>query len=590
MNTSLFRKFTLSASLLLLPLLAGCSPQTSASQPTTTDAQAGSNDAPAMLASAAPAPETSGAPDPAPPPDPAPVPVAPDTSTVANELPPDIYPASPLAQVIRLTQAGVDQSVVQTFIANASGTFNLDSDKIIYLRDVGVPNEVVTAMIQHDQQLRQQAAAANPPPAQPAPDTNTETGPPPEPPTPPPAEVTVNNFYGALAPYGTWVNVDGYGRCWRPSVVAYNPGWQPYCDNGHWVYTNCGWYWYSDYSWGWAPFHYGRWFQHPNMGWCWTPDTVWGPSWVTWRYSNNYCGWAPLPPFAVYRPGFGFFYRGSAVSIGFNWGLSAGCFTFIPTQFFCDPHPRSHCVARSQVSVVFNQTAVVNNFNVRNHNFVNQGIDPEHITAVTRVPIHPVALHHTTSPYVNAPHQDQFNHEGNTLVVNHPDFADHPAAGGNRNHSPTAGAPAQNHFLPSDDHHPGTPPHSTQQPQVPVVTTHSPQAGNAVYQPPQQPTPPASYNPPTSPHQNNRTDSPRGWEQHQPRGNAYNSETPAVTPAQPQPGAPAAVPAQPHSQHNQPASPPPASAPQRSSGQNQNQNQGGSGNNSGGGTGHSSNH
>ena len=111
----------------------------------------------------------------------------------------------------------------------------------------------------------------------------------------------MNYFYDTLAPYGTWVQVDGYGRCWQPLVVVSEPGWQPYCDRGHWVYTDAGWYWMSDYSWGWAPFHYGRWFHHERFGWVWTPDTVWGPSWVTWRYSDDYCGWAPLPPFTAYR-------------------------------------------------------------------------------------------------------------------------------------------------------------------------------------------------------------------------------------------------------------------------------------------------
>ena len=37
-------------------------------------------------------------------------------------------------------------------------------------------------------------------------------------------------------------------------------------------------------------------FTMRAYGWCWAPDTVWGPSWVTWRYSGDYCGWAPLPP------------------------------------------------------------------------------------------------------------------------------------------------------------------------------------------------------------------------------------------------------------------------------------------------------
>ena len=39
-----------------------------------------------------------------------------------------------------------------------------------------------------------------------------------------PAAVTVNYFYDTLAPYGTWVEVEGYGRCWRPTVVVSEAG------------------------------------------------------------------------------------------------------------------------------------------------------------------------------------------------------------------------------------------------------------------------------------------------------------------------------------------------------------------------------
>jgi len=46
-------------------------------------------------------------------------------------LPPNIYPSSPLAQVIRLIQAGVSDDVVMTYATNSGSTFNLDSDKII---------------------------------------------------------------------------------------------------------------------------------------------------------------------------------------------------------------------------------------------------------------------------------------------------------------------------------------------------------------------------------------------------------------------------------------------------------------------------
>ena len=55
---------------------------------------------------------------------------------------------------------------------------------------------------------------------------------------------------------------------------------------------------------------------------------------------QDYCGWAPLPPHAVYRPGVGILYHGAAVSAGFDFGLSVGAFTFVPTRDFCDPHPR----------------------------------------------------------------------------------------------------------------------------------------------------------------------------------------------------------------------------------------------------------
>ena len=336
-----------------------------------------------------------------------PTPPPPDSAMESSALPPDVLPSSPLAQVIRLTQAGVDESIIMTYVTNSGSTFNLNPDKIIYLKDIGLPNEIVNAMMQRDQQLQQQmAASAYQPPAQPAPVPETteqpETAPAPQP-VEQPAEVTVNYFYDNLAPYGAWINVDGYGRCWRPSVAISNPGWQPYCDLGHWVYTDCGWYWFSDYSWGWAPFHYGRWFRHSHWGWCWAPDTVWGPSWVTWRYSDDYCGWAPLPPLAVYREGFGFFYNGLAVGVGFDFGLNWNCFAFVPIGHFCDRHPRRYCVASAQVTQIYNHTTVINNFGVHNHNFVNHGIDPEHIAAVTRTPIHPISIRDTASPVRTRP-------------------------------------------------------------------------------------------------------------------------------------------------------------------------------------------
>jgi hypothetical protein len=387
-------------------------------------------------------PQTASAQDPLPPqtgivPDSA----SPDTPTAAATLPPDVDPDSPLAQVIRLVQANVEQSVILAYISNATNLFNLNAEEIIYLNDLGAPPEIANAIMQHDQQLQQAGTATN----------TSETSPPAgtEPPPPPPTEATVTYFYSTLAPYGGWVNLGGYGWCWRPTIVTYNSGWQPYCNNGYWVYSNCGWYWVSGYSWGWATFHYGRWFCHPHYGWCWWPDTTWAPSWVCWRYNQDYCGWAPLPPHAVYQSGVGFVYQGHAVTAGFSFGLNAGAFTFVATKNFCDPHLQRYRVDATESDRVFNQTMVINNidFNSHQHGIVNAGIPPQHITAITRQEIHPVTIQAGNgSPAWGGKHE-QFARNGTTLIVNRPQFVGSPVL---TLHPPTAPGtkPGQNQAQP----------------------------------------------------------------------------------------------------------------------------------------------
>ena len=279
-----------------------------------------------------------------------------------SSLPPNIPADSSLAQIVKLVQAGLDLSVITNFIANSASTYDLDAEKIIALTDTGVPPQVINAMLVRDKILF--AAANNPPAPTPAVVTKTVVV---AATAPPAAPITVNYFSDTLAPYGTWVDVDGYGRCWRPTVVNYDSGWRPYCDRGHWVYTDCGWYWDSDYSWG-ATFHYGRWFRNSHLGWCWYPDTEWAPSWVTWRSCDDYRGWAPLPPFATFRSGSGFFYRGENVSVSFGFGLGSDCFTFVGSSHFYDHHPRRFCPEEREVVQIFNRTTIINNYNVvRSH-------------------------------------------------------------------------------------------------------------------------------------------------------------------------------------------------------------------------------
>jgi uncharacterized protein YraI len=100
-------------------------------------------------------------------------------------------------------------------------------------------------------------------------------------------------FYDRLAPDGEWVWIEGR-YVWVPRGV--DREWRPYTD-GRWAYTNeYGWTWQSNERFGWATYHYGRWGFSKSVGWFWVPGRKWAPAWVSWRQSDDYLAWAPLPP------------------------------------------------------------------------------------------------------------------------------------------------------------------------------------------------------------------------------------------------------------------------------------------------------
>ena len=309
-------------------------------------------------------------------------PIPPPAAVV--ELPPNIVPESDLAQVFKLVQANVELCVIKNFIANSRESFALDAGKIIALSDAGVPSNVLDMMLEHDRQIIARIPTALPA-AAPVVVTSAPT-------TPPPA-VTVNYFYDTLSPYGNWVEVGGYGRCWRPTTVVYDDDWRPYCNRGHWVYSDCGWYWDSDYAWG-STFHYGRWFRDTRFGWCWWPDTTWAPSWVLWRSGEEHCGWAPLPPRCYYRQEHGFLYNGNNITVGFDFGLNESCFSFVAYNHFFDRRVREHCEDSRRVTQFYHNTTIVNNYNFdHSHNtVVNNGISAERFTAVTHHPVQTIAV------------------------------------------------------------------------------------------------------------------------------------------------------------------------------------------------------
>lgn len=308
-------------------------------------------------------------------------------------VPANISPGA--AEVIRLAESGVGDDVVVAYIQNSQAPFNLVADDVLYLRDVGLSSPVIAAMLNHDATLRNQAPTyPNPVPTAPV-----QEPPPPEA-EPPPAYTStpppeVNYFYNDLSPYGTWVDLSGVGWCWQPRAVLLNHGWRPYCDNGHWLNSDAGWYWHSDYSWGWAPFHYGRWQLHDRCGWVWTPDTTWAPAWVVWRSSGDYCGWAPVPPHAVFDAGFGWRFNGVRVGLNSDFGLRADRFTFVSLKDFTRRDLGHSHLAGAEVTRVYGHTTVVNNYTVNNRMVVNRGIPVERVAAATHTEIHRVAIRDT---------------------------------------------------------------------------------------------------------------------------------------------------------------------------------------------------
>ncbi|HTL17754.1 MAG TPA: DUF6600 domain-containing protein [Patescibacteria group bacterium] len=380
---------------------------------------------------------------------------APVTKVAAERtLPANIKPSNAVNEVIKLANSGVAESVMLAYVTNSAHTFNLGAEEIIYLNDIGVPGAVVTAMIQRDQELKGSLSAAYSAPAEPVPPAGPL--PPDQVPPPgtameqPPAEAPLtppddsgDMFYDSLAPYGNWVDVEGYGRCWQPTVVVVNSGWQPYFDCGHWVYSDCGWYWLSDYSWGWAPFHYGSWFRHAHLGWCWVPGRVWGPSWVSWRYNHDYCGWAPLPPGAHFAAGAGITFHGRGIWDREDFGLRPNHYRFIAWNHFNDRELRPRGLPLHEAARVYTQTTVATRINGDGHHVINNGLPPSQVVAATHRPIHTVALRESSRAESSGGRVERFENEGQTLAVYRPRVertapiaAGHPGSGIQRGYSP----------------------------------------------------------------------------------------------------------------------------------------------------------
>jgi len=217
-------------------------------------------------------------------------------------------------------------------------------------------------------------------------------------------DMDFNYMYNYLAPYGNWIHLEPYGYVWTPRNMGYR--WRPY-SYGHWVSTDDGWTWISHEEWGAIPFHYGRWGYDNYFGWFWVPGTDWGPAWVSWRWSRQYVGWAPLPPGAEFRTGMGF--------ISFSFKIPNRFWIFLQAPHFLDRDIHRYTLPHERNVTIINYTSIHNNIYFRNNRIFNEGIGIDRVRRDTgrKIP-------HYTIRDVREPKQAKVS--GNDIHIYRPTF------------------------------------------------------------------------------------------------------------------------------------------------------------------------
>lgn len=183
------------------------------------------------------------------------------------------------------------------------------------------------------------------------------------------SDASVGLFYSSLSPFGSWIQLDGGLTVWRPLHLRHD--WAPY-RNGHWVWTDDGWYWDSYDPFGYVVFHYGRWYYDNYYGWIWVPDNVWAPAWVEWRYNDDYIGWAPLPPYASFSFGFGISFTNNYVTPYSYWH-------FVNYRYMCDSDPFDHFVPERYKYRIYSDSRYRTNYGYSDGRVINRGVDVDFV-------------------------------------------------------------------------------------------------------------------------------------------------------------------------------------------------------------------
>src|SRR6266478_8463636 len=204
-----------------------------------------------------------------------------------------------------------------------------------------------------------------------------------------------STFYTKLDPYGAWFETIDYGYVWQPREAERSRSWRPY-RSGRWVYTDAGCTWISEEPFGWATYHYGRWTRLRGIGWVWVPGNQWAPAWVSWRKSNDYVGWAPLPPEA------GFDQRTGIHNWSDNYyDIGPDQYCFVASREFGAPRVGQTLLPPERNVTIVNQTTNVTNITYNNTTIVNEGPSYDELRAQSREPMQRFRLERNASVDLN---------------------------------------------------------------------------------------------------------------------------------------------------------------------------------------------
>ncbi len=225
------------------------------------------------------------------------------------------------------------------------------------------------------------------------------------------ANVSVDVFYDSLQPYGDWLQTADYGYVWHPRDVAEN--WRPYTV-GNWAYTDAGWTWVSEEPFGWATYHYGRWANVEDAGWVWVPEKEWGPAWVSWRTSDKYVGWAPLPPEARFDEG-----TGIQTWADTYYDIGPESYSFMETRQLGAPRLAAVLLPPRENVTVITETRNITNISYNKTMVFNTGPEFDLVSRQTAQPIRRLRLERQQDIAFQRGHTEAFRStvEGNTLRI-----------------------------------------------------------------------------------------------------------------------------------------------------------------------------